>query len=132
MELLNNSRTEYLLDATLESLHDESVSWLKELDFWGDEMSFFYKLLQNKKVSGSFPSSEMAEIEKELIRLNGDMLDKVKAGVSSHERMLASVVRSTSLSDEQSYREKHKQLLDEMNMLQAEIRKFKKAVFAFI
>lgn len=132
MELLNYPSTDYLLDATLESLHTQSIAWLKELDFWGDEMSFFYHLLQGQKKSQPFPAAEIAQMEKELVRLNGDELDKLRSRVGSHERNLSQVYRSTSTGEEQRYRDSHKKLLTEMYHLHEDIRKFKRNVFSFV
>lgn len=132
MELLSYPKTDYLLDATLESLHAESVEWLNELAFWGDEMSFFYRLLHHKRFSKSFPTSEIAEIEKALVKLNVEELDKMKTDVASHERLLSSVYKSATLSDDRGYREAHRKLLRDMHALQEDIRKFKKSVFSFV
>ncbi|HEU5290167.1 MAG TPA: hypothetical protein VFU05_05945 [Cyclobacteriaceae bacterium] len=132
MELLSNPKTEFLLDASLESLHTQSVAWMNELIFWSDEMTFFYQMLHHKKLSAAFPSSQVATIDKELVRLNGEKLDKVKTGVASHERLLASVYKSSSLADEQVYREAHRKLLVDMQALNQDIRTFKKKFFAFV
>lgn len=132
MELLTNPNTDYLLNAPLEPLHSESMLWLKELDFWSDEMIFFYKLLHNKDTAKAFPSGEVAAIEKELIRLNGEMLDALRNKVAGHEQELALVYKATSVSGGQRYRDAHRKLLEEMHLLQLEIRKFKKNIFSFV
>jgi hypothetical protein len=132
MELLTYPKTEYLLDASLESLHSESQEWLKDIDFWTDEMAFYYKLLHKKELIETYPSKELASIEKELIKVYGERLDKARAEIQSHERALASVVKNTSFQEEESYREKHRKLLMEIFDLQVLIRSFKKKVFDFI
>lgn len=132
MELLNYPNTDYLLDASLESLHAQSVEWLNELGFWRDEMTFFYHMLRNKRFAKAFPALEMAEIEKELVKLNGEQLDKVKTGVASHERLLAAVYKSASLPAETVYRESHRILLSDMHALNDGIRNFKKKLFSFL
>lgn len=131
MELLTYPKTEYLLDASLESLHQESLEWLKEIAFWADEMSFFFTLLHKKEVREAFPTKELAALEKELIRIHGDKLDAARSMVESHERTLASVLKTTSLQAEESYRETHRRLLMEVYGMQSLIRDFKKAVFDF-
>lgn len=131
MELLTYPKTEYLLEASLESLHQESQEWLKEIAFWSDEMSFFFTLLHRKEVREVFPSKELVTLEKELIRIHGDKLDTARSLVQSHERTLASVLKTTSLQDEESYRNAHRKLLIEIYDLQSLIKNFKKAVFDF-
>jgi hypothetical protein len=132
MELLTSPKIEYLLDASLESLHQESQEWLKEIAFWSDELAFFYRLVQEKEAKRSFPSDELARIEKELVRLSAEQLEKVNAGVLSHEKLLSVVTRSHSINEERVYREAHRRLLMEVFKLYADIRAFKKSVIKFM
>lgn len=131
MELLTYPKNEYLLGASLDTLHVESQDWLKELEFWSDEMAFFYKLLHKKESSDAFPPRDLAAIEKALIRIDSEELRRVREGVLSHERLLSSVVKSTSMAEEQVYRETHRNLYSEMFNLNQLIRAFKKDVFSF-
>ncbi|MDH4298190.1 MAG: hypothetical protein OEV74_18070, partial [Cyclobacteriaceae bacterium] len=85
MELLTQPKTEYLLDASLESLHVESVEWLKEIDFWSDEITFFYKLLKRSNDARDYPGRELAIIEKKLISVNSDQVSKVRSDILQHE-----------------------------------------------
>jgi hypothetical protein len=132
MELLSYPKTDYLLEGSLESFHGESMAWLNELAFWSDELAFYYKLLHKNKSKEAFPSRELAEIEKELVKLSSEKIDKVKLVVASHERSLSSVMKSTSLSEEHSYRDAHLKLLGDMHNLHLDIRTFKKNIFAFV
>lgn len=132
MELINAPKTEYLLDASLESLHAESREWLSDIDFWNEEMSFFYKLVHLREPHHlSFPSADLAGLEKELIRIAAD-LSEVKSAIEGHERTLRAVIQNTSLSEEQDYRERHRSLDMKVRRTHGLIRRFKKQVFAFI
>ena len=132
MELLSNPRTEYLLDASFDSLHSESLDWLKEISFWQDEMVFFYKLLHKKASKESFPSKELAAIERKLVGIIGDKLDRIKNEVQNHERSLALLMRTTNLQEKENYRQAHQRLLHEVYDMHAVIRNFKKDVFDFV
>lgn len=132
MNLLGYPKSDYLLEAPLKSLHDHSVTWLNELNFWKDEMVFFYHLLYHQKFSKPFPSAEMAEIEKEIVELNVERLDRLRSGVARHEQNLASVYRTASMAEEQIYREAHRNLLNDIDALYEDIRKFKKKIFSFV
>jgi hypothetical protein len=132
MELLTTPRAEYLLDASLESLHQESQDWIKEIAFWNDELAFFYKLLQKKEIKHSFPSKDLAALEKELVRITSEQLEQTSAGIISHERLLSALTRSHSRNDERVYRDAHRKLLMDIFRLYAEIRSFKKNVFKFM
>ena len=131
MELLTDPKNEYLLDASLDSLHAESQNWLKELEFLGDEMAFFYKLLHKKESKKGFPAKDIADLEKALVKLNTEKVDRARTGVLSHERLLSSIIKSTSMAEEQVYREAHRKLHAELSELQPLVRSFKKAVFDF-
>jgi hypothetical protein len=132
MELLIYPKTDYLLDASLESLHAESQAWLQNIDFWTDEMAFFYKLLHKKELIETYPSRELAAIEKELIKVYGERLEKARTEIQSHERLLGALVKSTSFVEDENYREKHRKLVLEIFDIQVLIRSFKKKVFDFI
>lgn len=131
MELLVHPKPEYLLDASLESLHAESTDWLNEIDFWRDEMAFFYKLLHRKETRDAFPSETLAAMEKELVSITGDKLDQLRDHVIRHERSLADLLRTTSLLQEEGYRETHRWLHRDMSALNVMIRAFKKNVYSF-
>lgn len=132
MEWITNLKSEHLQDASLEELHRQGREWLSELEFWIDEMSFYYKLLHMREPRIFFPTSGLAELEKALVTLTSDYLSKLKIDVENHERILATMIRNISLGEEDEYRAKHKVLLDEVLRLQERIREFKKSVFSFI
>lgn len=132
MQLLSNPKTDYLLEASLESLHAESLEWLKEIDFWRDEMAFFYKLLRKSQSSKAYPTTELAAVEMELVSLTSDKVDKIRKEVLRHERELSAVIRSISSGEEESYRDAHRKLLMEIYEIHVQIRSFKSDVFAFV
>jgi len=78
MDLLTNPQTSYLLQADLASLHKESHSWLSEIEFWEDELAFFYTLLHSKLLRQAYPTEEIASLDKRLVSINSDMLGAIK------------------------------------------------------
>ena len=132
MELVSRPTTEFLLDASLETLHAQSREWLSEVDFWNEEMTFFYKLLRSKGGRASFPSESVANIEKELIRISSDVLGNLRKDLDAHERALGATLRNNALHEDSDYRERHKSLVNSMYNAQEIIRKFKKDVFSFV
>lgn len=125
MELLSNPSSEYLLFASLESLHAESIEWNNEVAFWQQELSFFYKILHTKGSPKPFPSIELANLEKELIDITSGDLLKVKEEVARHEKFLAALVKNNSLQEENEYREQHKAIMDEVHVLYKRIKTYK-------
>lgn len=131
METLAYPDTNYLPDVNMDSLHAESQKWLKEIDFWKDEMSFFYKLLHKKNILTGFPSEQLATIDQEIIRVNSDKLDKTRKEIHEHEQLLASLVKTPSLQDKETYVLAHQRLLVEMLTVSTMITELKKTVFSF-
>ena len=131
MELLTYSRSAYLLNASLESLHVESREWIKEMDFLKDEVAFFHHLIQKKEAIKSFPAQEFQALENDLIHI-GNEVDKMREKVSSHEQSLAELFKTTQTQKEETYRQMHRKLLLEMYDLHSLFRKFKKDVFSFV
>lgn len=120
MELLVQPRSMNLLDVGLEVLHEQSYEWLNEIDFWKDEVSFFYSLLV-KKTLRSVPinaKGKIEHIENELISISGGALDELKLKVEEHEKFLNHLLESNN-GDERTYRDKH-------SLLEYEFSKFKK------
>lgn len=131
METLAYPDTKYLLDVSIDSLHAESLKWLKDIDFWKDEMSFFYKLLHKKNILSRFPSEQLASIDQEIIRVNSDQLDKIRKEIHDHEQSLANLVKTPSLQEKETYVLAHQRLLVEMLTMFAMITDLKKTVFSF-
>jgi hypothetical protein len=132
MDLLINPQTSYLLQADLASLHKESQSWLSEIEFWEDELAFFYTLLHGKVSRHAFPTEEIASLDKRLVSINSDMLGTIKEQALNHERFLALVMQTTSMQEESNYRDVHQQLRVKMIDVHAAIKNFKKEVYASI
>ena len=132
MEWITNSKSEDLVGASLETLHAQSREWLNEIDFWSEEMTFFYNLIHRSEPRIFFPTAGLADLERRLITLTSDHLTKLKIDIENHERVLAAMVKNISLEEEREYRERHRGLVGEMYELDEVIRKFKKTVFSFV
>lgn len=128
MELITSPKGEYLLGASLDVLHAESREWLSELSFFTEEISCYYKLLHKNVHLPGFPTKELAELEKQMIRINSEELAIVKGRVERHERELAALMKASS--EEYEYRHQHRVLVTDMYALRGVVRKFKEAVFA--
>lgn len=130
MELLSSPRNEYLLDASFKSLHADCDLWLRQLDFWREEIMFFKNLLHHKRMSDT-SGENLDNIEKELQRLHSGTLSDMRATVSVHERLLGAIEKS-SATDHENYRNAHRTLFNEMFILHNEIRTLRNEVFAWI
>lgn len=130
MELLAYPKTDYLLTASLETLHAESREWLKEIDFWKDEIAFFYKLIRQKKGSQKFPAAEVTALEKELIRVSNERMEKLYEELQNHEVQLAHLFKEASFNNEDPYRKAHSKHLNSIYELNQDIKDLKRKIFS--
>jgi hypothetical protein len=131
MELLSYPNSKYLLETSIDSLHADSLEWLREIEFWKDEMTFFYKLLHKKNAFTGFPTEELAALDKELIQINSDKLDKIKKEVQNHEQLLSVIIKTPTLWEKEKYSEAHHHLLLEIVAVSELIKELKRTVFYF-
>lgn len=132
MELLGTPKTAYLLEASLETLHAESIEWLHDIDFWNEEMSFLFKIVRRSEMIVPLPPADIDALDREMIRISGEKLDTLKNDIHRHEQKLREVFSIFSAGDENQYRHTHRDLLQRIHDLQQEMRDFKKRVFTFI
>lgn len=123
------ARQEYLLEAPLELLHQESLDWLREIDFWKDEAAFFYSLMWKRSAANAFLRTTQAKkIQQHLVYLTAERLDDLKLETRGHEKMLARLLDKSN-ADQRAYREKHKALAVRMHAMEKEFRLLKKKIF---
>lgn len=134
MKLLTPTKKNYLLDAGIEILHEQSNEWLSEIAFWYDEVAFLYSLVV-KKTLKSVPLTAKSIIEKtesELTKLTGGELDTLKTSIEQHEKFLSSIMERNDISNEELYRDKHHQLTLEIADFERRFKSLKKDVFKLV
>ena len=96
MELLTSPKSEYLLNGSIDVLHQQCNEWINEVDFCKDELAFFYALAVKKTLKGIPDSLKplLELIEKEIINLTGGVLDKLMDEVVRHEDSLSYLLDS--------------------------------------
>lgn len=134
MKLLTSPKTTYLLDADIEILHEQSNEWLNEIAFWYDELSFLHSLVIKKtlKLVPVNAKNSIEKIENELIRLTGGELDRLKLTVETHEKLLGDILEKKGSTNEDTYREKHHQLINEFREFNDRLKLLKKDVFNLV
>jgi hypothetical protein len=130
MAALPSPKTEYLLQASLEVLHEQSREYLKEIDFMKVEISFFSKLL-NKNAGKQFPTEQAASLGKKMVKFVTSALPDLRKKIMEHERWLSDMIKTNTLGRQESYREIHRDLTKEMAMCRDNFTRLKKKVFSF-
>jgi hypothetical protein len=133
MNILTSPKKNYLLEAGLDVLHQESTEWLNEIDFWRDEAYFFYTLITNKAWS-AVPSASgplLQKIESELSAITLNDLNRLSEEVSEHEALLGSLI-ATKFADPSAYRDTHRELGEKFSAFAARFRALKMQVFELV
>ena len=130
MEVLKQATADYLLDAGIETLHQQSIEWLEDIAFWRDETAFLYALEVSKTLKDVpvAAKAKLEKIDKELIRISGGDLDDLYKKVEEHEEYLDAIL-SSKREDEEIYRNKHKQIAADVAKLANRIKALKMEIF---
>ena len=130
MELSKSPKHMYLLDASLEVLQEQSNEWLNEIAFWRDELKFFNSLF-TKKTFNVVPinsKNNIIKVENELKKIAAGELDELELLVKEHENFLGNLLEKNQ-GNEQSYKEKHRQLVQKFNLFENRLKSLKSEVF---
>jgi hypothetical protein len=137
MESTLTPKSNYLLEAGIEILHEESIEWLNEITFWHEECTFlftlFVKNIQKLNPAPVSSKEELLHIERELLQLqrSGGELDSLKHEVEQHERFLALLLEN-QLGSERNYRDEHKALAGNFMVFEKRFKDLKKDIFVFV
>lgn len=126
MEFLTEAKGQQLLEVSLESLHEESISWLKTISFWEDE-SKFYKDLLEEKLFQHISVDDKNKINSLLNYVIVSKLDSFKSEVLIHEKSLSQVLNSNS--DSYDFRQKHRLYMQHFLELEDQTQQIKLGVF---
>ncbi len=127
-----NIKAQYLLEASLETLHFETKEWIGEVRFWSDELGILDELVDHKIAHNNLED----QIHKDLQLNICSMLDRLSMGtlpsLMGHERYLSGLFELDDIGEGHIYREAHKKFVEEMIRLKSDIRTLKKQVFDFL
>ena len=125
-----NPKTNFLLGASLDVLHQESKEWLDTIEFWLDEMKFFDKLLKNQP-EGDEHKMTIREMLEHVEGIHVDFFRQLQEDVRQHERMLAIIKKNVPGASDEEYRVNHRRLKSRMDHLDKDFKSYKKVVFKF-
>jgi nitroreductase len=126
MELLAATKQKHLLEAGLEVLHQESLSWLNTLLFWQDE-STFYKNLLHHKLSPYTHEKDRDEVNRLISGIGSNTLISFRNEVLLHEQNLKALI--ISLDGPNDYRQAHKELMNRFHKLEEHMKQLRIKMF---
>lgn len=122
-----NPKTELLLGAALDVLHQESREWQETITFWKDEARFFADLLNKKETK----ESEYGKMLKNLDKIHENLVDYLADDIIAHEKLLARIVKGEKGLSDAGYREQHRKLNARMELYNSDFKEFKRMVFGY-
>ena len=108
----SNPKTDYLLGAGLDVLHQESKEWQETVAFWKDETKFFANLLHKKEPK----VSEYGKMLQNLDKIHQNLFDYLADDIVEHERLLSRLQKGEKGLSDGDYREKHRVLKNRMDL----------------
>jgi nitroreductase len=126
MELLTAVKEQQLLEASLESLHEESMNWLRTILFWEDECKFYKELLEHKLFK-HISQDDKEKIDSLLNHVIVDKLHSFKTEVLFHEKNLYQLLKSKN--DPYDFRQKHKLYTQHFLELESQTQQIKSGIF---
>jgi nitroreductase len=126
MELLTEAKEQQLLESSLDSLHEESMTWLKTILFWEDETKF-YKTLLDGNLFTHTKVEDKNKIDSLLNHIIIDKLHSFKIEVLFHEKSLYKILNSNS--DTYDFRQKHKLYTQKILELEGQTQQIKSGIF---
>lgn len=124
----SNPKTELLLGAGLNVLHQESREWHNTIAFWKDETRFFADLLNKKEIK----ESEYGKMLKNLDKIHENLFDYLADDIIAHEKLLARLEKGEKGISDGDYRDQHRKLNERMEVFSEEFKEFKKMVFGYV
>lgn len=122
-----NPKTELLLGAGLNVLHQESREWQETIAFWKDETKFFADLLTKKEIK----ESEYGKMLKNLDKIHEGLFDYLADDIIDHEKTLSRLIKGEKGLSDGSYREQHRKLNERMDKFTQDFKDFKRMVFGY-
>ena len=132
MKTTASKTNSHLLEGSVEWLHRQTTEWQCDVEFWREELIFFYHLLKMKVLPSHVPMQEVAVLEKELVKLSGEDLKALQTELGKHEVKLGSVTERNAGQGELDYRHDHKVIMFHIHAFESKVRDFKKSVFELV
>jgi len=125
MKSLTQPPKTYILEASLETLHEQSVNWLNTIKLWEDEGQFYLDFLENK-LFNQITSEDKSRIEEILHEVIGNNTEAFKTELSVHERELNRIIEGEL--DARDFRLRHTGMVHRFVEFETQLKLFKKSV----
>ncbi len=117
----------------IESLHLDSVEWMSDMEFWGNEARFFQKLLNNKmkEIHSQQKQNILQRLQQRLKVYMNTLLPEYVKRVAGYEHMLAFHFNPTN-GELHKYNNLHHLYSEDIGSFEKSFQQFRKEIFEFV
>lgn len=115
-----------------ETMLAKAAAWIADVEFWREEITFFYYQLQVKTERESCPVDILATISRDFSRLSTVDLIELKFMLARHEQSLQVAQEEQASDAVQTCHHDHEVLRHVMQNFSVRIRELKRTLFTFI
>jgi hypothetical protein len=132
--LLTAAKNEYLLEQGHNYMHDETISWLSDLEFCRTELAFLTRLLDKTflRVKSAQKISDLIQLEKKVKTFRMMSVKALHDEVVNYERELSLLDENKFLKKKQSFFNEHEKHELAINRFMNEVKEMKMEVFKFV
>ncbi|MCX6290982.1 MAG: hypothetical protein NT126_04395 [Bacteroidetes bacterium] len=124
----------YLLQPSIQQLHDDANVWLSELEFYKTELSFLSKIFEKYflRIKGNYKLIDLITLELRVKSFRSKKLADLYKDILDHENHLSDLEADLPVQDEQATREEHKKHEEDFREFTGEVKNLKREVFSFV
>jgi regulator of replication initiation timing len=125
-------KEKHMLTANLETLYFETEDWIKEADFYKEELQFLKEIVQNKIENTTLEGKAHKEIYRHIEKMLVQLFDEITAALKEHKKYLSDVIAHKIKVDKKEYRDYHAEIGQKMSTLKRGITDLKRSIFKYV
>ena len=133
MDAISTSSS-YLLQPSLQNLHQRTMEWESTIELWKKELAFFKKLISQygSKLNFRRDIDEKEHFNFLLSYYSGELMSSLTARIHNHEAKLKTLVNNKAKQDEKSYRAEHHAIEHEVRVIEHEFQCYRNELYTLI
>lgn len=124
----------YMLQPSLQDLHNKTLEWESTIEHWKKELEFFKKLIDRygAKLNFRHDINEKEHFNFLLTYYAGELMGDLTNRIHQHEARLKPLLKNQSEQDERGYRVEHTTLERDMTIIENEFQCYKNELYTLI
>jgi hypothetical protein len=129
-----STSTNYMLQRSLQDLHQRTLEWESSIEFWRRELVFFKKLIDQygTKLHLREQIKEREHFKFLLDYYSGELMDELTRKINEHEIHLKPLISKRNSQDEDEYRSEHRVIEKQVRSIEQEFLSYKGELFSLV